>query len=451
MKALARFLMRPAAVYVILFGNAVVIAGFWISHGNLKKLGTTDGILLDAGQLAGLSAAYLVMIQLLIMSRNPWLDQVFGRNRVTAAHRWVGFAAISLLVTHATLITVSYAISYDNSIPDEFVSLVTTFPYVLWSATGLGILIAIGFMSLRAVRRRVSYETWYLIHVGTYVAIALAFLHQVVVGTDLSKDPAFRIYWIGLYAAVVATLLTFRFGQPTALTLRHRFRVDRVVAEGPGVVSLYLTGRDLDRLPVRAGHWFRLRLLTRRGWYQALPFSISAAPNGRYLRFTIKDLGGDTKRLQRTRVGTRVFLEGPYGLFTSATQTKARVLLIAGGIGITPLRALLEDLRAARGDLTLIYRATRPDDVVFRNEIDELASQRGAAVHYIVGRRGSPEVPTDPFEPAALRGLVQDLCDRDIYVCGPVGMMDAILAALRGLQVPDSQVHYERFALLSSG
>lgn len=450
MKALARFLMRPAAVYAILFGNALLIAGFWISHGNLNKLGTTDGKLLAAGQMAGLSGAYLVMIQLLIMSRNPWLDGVFGRNRVTAAHRWVGFAAISLLITHFSLITVSYAMGYDNSIPDEFVSLVTTFPYVLWSATGLGILIVIGVASLRAVRRRISYENWYVIHVCTYLAISLAFLHQVIVGTDLSTDPAFRLYWIGLYIAVFGTLLTFRFGQPIAMSLRHRFRVEGVVAEGPGVVSLYLAGRDLDRLPVRAGQWFRLRFLTRRGWYQAHPFSISAAPNGRYLRFTIKDLGKDTKRLQRTRVGTRVFLEGPYGLFTSGTQTKARVLLIAGGIGITPLRALVEDLPAARGDLTLIYRATRPDDVVFREELDELAGLRGATIHYIVGKRGSREVPTDPFEPGALRGLVTDLLDRDIYVCGPVGMMDSVLSGLRSLPVPDSQIHYERFAFLSA-
>lgn len=450
MKAVSRVLMRPAAVYAVLFGNALVIAGFWISHGNLNKLGTTDGKLLAAAQLAGLSAAYLVMIQLLIMSRNQWLDRVFGRNRVTAAHRLVGFTVISLLLTHATLVTVSYAMAYDNSIPDEFVSLITTFPYVLWSATALGILIVIGLMSLRAVRRRVSYETWYLIHLGVYIAIALAFLHQVVVGTDLSTDPAFRIYWIGLYAAVVAILLTFRFGQPTVLTSRHRFRVDKVVAEGPGVVSLYLAGRDLDHLSVRAGQWFRLRLLTRRGWYQALPFSISAAPNGRYLRFTIKDLGKDTNRLQRTRVGTRVFLEGPYGRFTSAAQTKARVLLIAGGIGITPLRALLEDLPTARGDLTLIYRATQPDDVVFRDEIDELAGLRGATIHYIVGKRGSVDLPTDPLEPEALRGLVPDLNDRDIYVCGPVGMMDSVISRLRALRVPDSQVHYERFALLES-
>ena len=186
MKALARLVMRPAAIYAVLIGNALVIAGFWISHGNLNKLGPIDGKLLAAAQLAGFSGAYLVMIQLLIMSRNPWLDRVFGRNKVTAAHRWVGFTAISLLITHGILITVSYSIGYDNSIPDEFVSLLTDFSFVILSATALAILIVIGIMSLRAVRRRISYEHWYLIHLCTYIAISLAFLHR------LSSEPIYR-------------------------------------------------------------------------------------------------------------------------------------------------------------------------------------------------------------------------------------------------------------------
>jgi predicted ferric reductase len=449
-KALERLLFRPTAVYAVLVANALVIAGFWISHGNLNRLGNTTDILTSVGRVAGLSGAYLVMVQLLIMSRNPWLDRVFGRNALTAAHRVVGFTAISLLIGHATLITVSYAMGYSNSIPAEFVSLVTTFAFVPLSATALGMLIVIGLASLRAIRRRVSYETWYLIHVCVYVAIALAFLHQVVVGTDLSTDAAFRLYWIALYVAVFGTLLIFRFGQPTALTLRHRFRVERVATEGPGVVSVYLGGRDLDRLSVRAGQWFRLRFLTLRGWYQAQPFSLSAAPDGRHLRFSIKDVGRDTRRLQRTKVGTRVFLEGPYGAFTSAAQTKDRALFIAGGIGITPLRALLDEWPADGGDVTLVYRATRPDDVVFRTELDRLAAEGCLTVHYLVGKRGSREMPTDPLEPAALRALVPDLSDRDIYICGPVAMMDSLISALRSLRIPDAQVHHERFALLES-
>ena len=434
-------------IYALLGGNAVLILGMWIRHGGLGLLNTTAGIFTAAGEIAALYGTYLVLIQLILMSRSPWLDQVFGQDRITDAHRWVGFSAIWLLVAHAILTTVGYSMSLGgNSVVGEFVTLVTSYPYVLWSAIGLLLFIAVGISSVRAVRRNASYETWYAIHLCTYLAIALAFLHQLFVGVDFTTDPVARLYWIGLYAFAFGTLLVFRFGQPILITWRHRFHVANVVEEAPGVVSLYLAGRDLDQLPVRAGQWFRLRFLTPDGWYRAHPFSISAAPNGKYLRFTVKELGDHTKKMKEIRVGTPVFLEGPYGALTGAARTRARVLLVAGGIGITPLRALLEELPASRGNLTLVYRTSWPEELVFKRELDELASLRGATVHYLVGRRGSREMPGDPLDPRALRRLVPDIRDRDIYVCGPGGMMQRVLSGLRWLRIPDAQIHYERFA-----
>lgn len=438
--------VRANDVYALLAGNGLLIAGMWVRHGNLDELKTAAGTLTAIGQLAALYGTYLVLIQLVLMSRNPWLDQVFGQDRIAAAHRWVGFGAIWLLVGHALFTTVGYAMGDGSSPLGELWTLLTLYPYVLWSAAALVLFVVVAISSVRAARRRVSYETWYTIHLYVYLAIALGFLHQLFIGIDFSTDPVARMYWIGLYVVAVGTLLAFRFGQPIAISWRHRMHVGNVVQEGPGVVSIYLTGRDLDRLPVRAGQWFRLRFLTRGGWYRAHPFSISAAPNGMYLRFTIKDLGDYTRRLQQVAIGTSVFVEGPHGIFTGATRTKARVLLIAGGIGITPLRALLEELPAARGTLTLVYRATRPDDLVFRSELDQLVELRGATVHYLVGKRFSRELPADPLEPKALRRLVPDIAERDIYVCGPIGMMERVLGGLRRLRVPESQIHYERFA-----
>ncbi|MGD0247987.1 MAG: ferredoxin reductase family protein [Candidatus Limnocylindrales bacterium] len=433
-------------IYAILGGNALLIAGMWIRHGGLHELGTQAGVFTAAGEIAALYGTYLVLIQLVLMSRSPWLDQVFGQDRITDAHRWVGFSAIWLLVAHAVLTTVGYAMGVGASPVDQFFTLLATYPYVLWSAVALFLFIAVAVSSVRAVRRHASYETWYAIHLYTYLAIALGFLHQLFVGVDFTTDVVARVYWIFLYVVAFGALLTFRFGQPIAISRRHRFRVVNVVEEAPGVASLYLAGRGLDQLPVRAGQWFRLRFLTRDGWFRSHPFSISAAPNGKYLRFTVKDLGDYTNKLQRMPVGTLVFVEGPYGAMTGAVRVKARVLLIAGGIGITPLRALLEELPASRGNLTLLYRTTRHDDLVFKREIDELASVRGATVHYLVGRRGSKEMPSDPLDPRALRRLVPDIHDRDVYVCGPTGMMSRVLSSLRRLRIPDKQIHYERFA-----
>jgi predicted ferric reductase len=433
-------------MYAILGGTALLILGMWVRHGGLAELATTAGIFTAAGELSALYGTYLVLLQLVLMSRSPWLDQVFGQDRITDAHRWVGFSAIWLLVGHAVLTTVGYAMGVGASPVSEFFTLILTYPYVLWSAVSLALFMVVGFASVRAVRRRASYETWYAIHLYTYIAIALGFMHQLEVGVDFTTDWVARGFWIALYVVAFGSLAIFRFAQPVSVSWRHRLRVANVVDEGPGVSSIYLAGRDLDQLPVRAGQWFRLRFLTREGWFRAHPFSISAAPNGKYLRFTVKGLGDYTTRLQQIPVGTQVFIEGPYGALTGAARKKARVLLVAGGIGITPLRALLEELPASRGNLTLVYRASHADEVVFQKEIDELASLRGATVHYLVGRRGSREMPSDPLDPRSLRKLIPDIHDRDIYVCGPSGMMTRVLNSLRWLRVPDSQIHYERFA-----
>jgi predicted ferric reductase len=438
--------VKASDFYAILGGLALLIIGMWIRHGGLHELGTTSGIFTAAGEISALYGTYLVLIQLILMSRSPWLDQIFGQDRITDAHRWVGFGAIWLLVAHAVLTTVGYAMGVGASPVDEFFTLLTTYPYVLWSAVALVLFMAVGITSVRAVRRKASYETWYAIHLYTYLAIALGFLHQLFVGVDFTTDQVASLFWIGLYVVAFGSLAVFRFGQPIAITWRHQFRVANVVEEGPGVASLYISGRDLDKLAVRAGQWFRLRFMTSQGWYRAHPFSISAAPNGKYLRFTIKELGDYTKTLQKIPIGTRVFLEGPYGALTGATRTKARVLLVAGGIGITPLRALLEELPASRGNLTLVYRTSGPEELVFKHELDELASLRGATVHYLVGRRGSREMPADPLDPRSLRRLVPDILERDIYVCGPTGMMTRVLSGLRWLRIPDKQIHYERFA-----
>jgi len=188
------------------------------------------------------------------------------------------------------------------------------------------------------------------------------------------------------------------------------------------------------------------RFLTRDGWWRAHPFSLSAAPNGRLLRLTIRADGDHTAQLLRLRPGTRVAAEGPYGILTGARRTRAKVLLIAGGIGITPLRALFEELPAEPGDLTLLYRASHWNDVVFGDELEQLARSRGAELRYLIGRRGSAELPGDPLAPEGLRNLVPDIASRDVYVCGPIPMLDAVRRSLHRLRVPRSQVHLERFA-----
>jgi len=307
-----------------------------------------------------------------------------------------------------------------------------------------GLFAAVAISSIRAARRKLSYETWYGIHLYAYLAIALGFLHQLFVGTDFIDDPVAVAYWVGLYLVTISLVLVFRVGEPIRRSTRHRLRVSNIVAEAPGVFSIYMTGRDIDQLAVRSGQYFVWRFLTRDGWWRAHPFSISSAPNGSWLRITIKELGDWSKALQHVTVGTRVFIEGPYGVLTGARRTRPKVLLLAGGIGITPLRALLEALPAKRGDLTLLYRVRDTSEIVFREELEALARARGAQVHYLVGRRDGPA--GDPLDAASLERLVPDVRERDVYLCGPVPMMQRVEESLEQLGLPSRQIHAERFA-----
>ncbi len=440
--------IRSGDVAVVIGLNAVVILGMWIRHGALDVLGSPAADLTALGQLTALLGTYAALMQIVLMSRSPWLDQLFGMDRLAHWHRVLGFSCVSLICAHVVLTTVGYAVGDGSSVAAETGTLLTTYPYVLMATVGTGLLIMVAVTSVRIARRRLQYETWHFIHFYAYLAIALSFGHVLAVGTDFSNDGVARAYWIALYATVAALVLLFRFGQPLRLALRHRLRVHSVVPEGPGVASIYVTGRNLQLLAARAGQYFNWRFLAREGWWRAHPFSLSAAPNGTYLRLTVKNVGDGSAAIHQLKPGTRVAVEGPYGTFTTVKRGPRRVLLIAGGIGITPIRALLEELHSTKGSVVLLYRARSWDEVIFKDELDQLLQERRGTLHYLVGRRGAEGIGGDPLSPHALRRLVPDIQHRDVFICGSADMMQSLHQSLDKLQVPGDQVHYERFALL---
>jgi predicted ferric reductase len=301
-------------------------------------------------------------------------------------------------------------------------------------------------VSIRAARARLAYETWYGIHLYVYVAMALGFLHQLTIGTDFVNDELARNSWITLYAIAFVPLIIFRFLEPLLRNLRHRFYIDKVVIERDGVASLWITGSAMNKLPVRAGQWFGIRVLNAKGWWRSNPFSLSAGPNGVHLRFTIEDLGDRTHEFQHLKPGTRVFLEGPYGVLTGAVRTREKVLLIAGGIGITPLRALFEVLPVRRGDMALLYRAPSNASVVLKRELRRIAEARGADLNFVTGSRDQFTFDDDPLSPGGLWAAYPDVRERDIYLCGSPRMMATVEKSLRDIGVPRHQIHLERFS-----
>jgi predicted ferric reductase len=435
-------------VILVVIINAALVVAMWLRHGALNQLGSPSAKLTAAGQLTALVGTYAALVQVLLMSRSPWLERRFGMDGLAQWHRWLGFGVTILIGAHVVFTTMGYALGDGNSVLAEAWNLMTTYPYVLMATAATALLIMVAVTSLRMARRRLTWETWRFLHLYAYLAIALAFGHELAVGTDFTDDAIARWYWIALYVAVGLCLLAFRIGHPLRMSLRHQLRLEQIVPEAPGVVSLYVAGRDLDQLQARAGQYFRWRFLTRDGWWRTHPFSLSAPLNKRFLRLTVKAIGDDSRGLQGLHPGTRVAVEGPYGLFTAQRQSRSKVLLVAGGIGITPLRALIEEIPPKKDAITLIYRARSWEDVVFREELEKLIRDRRGTIHYLIGQRGSPEMPDDPLSAQTVRRLVPDVQSRDVFVCGPASMMERVQEILHTIGVPDQQIHLERFALL---
>ncbi|GAA4502947.1 ferredoxin reductase family protein [Actinoallomurus oryzae] len=434
----------------VMIAGAVPVFGVWWQDtpaGSLRGIGDH---LVAAGRVSGMLGAYLLLVLVTLMSRMPWLDNRVGSDVIARYHRALGEYTVILLVAHAILLVVGYGLQDGTGPVAETVTVEVSYPDVLMSTAALGLLVMVGVVSARAVRPRLAYGSWHLTHLYVYLAMALAFAHEFANGADFSGSLRNRVLWSAVHIGVFATLVVFRLLVPVWRSVGHSLRVAEVVTEGPGVVSVYMTGRNLNRLKAEAGQFLRWRFLDRGLWWESHPYSLSAPPTDRTIRITVKDLGDGSGRLRQVRPGTRVWFEGPYGAFTAGRGRarrggRPRSLLIAGGVGITPIRALYETLPGSGSDVILLYRASRNEDLVFWRELVDIARHRGFGLHPIVG--GHVRKSRDPLDASALLRLVPDVAQRDVYLCGPPGLVKGATGHLRKAGVPRSRIHVEAFDL----
>ncbi|HEY0813466.1 MAG TPA: ferredoxin reductase family protein [Pseudonocardia sp.] len=429
-----------------LWAALLLVTYWWVADGGVTALGGWATGLTALGQLTGLLASVLLLVQVLLMARVPALERVFGQDRLAILHRTVGFTSFTAMLAHIGLITWGYAAGRITAVPATAWKLTVDYPGMLLAVAGTVCLILVVVTSVRAARARLRYESWHLLHLYAYLGVGFALPHQLWTGQEFLQSPARTVFWWGLWITAAGAVLVWRIGQPVWRSLRHRLVVSEVVPEADDCVSVLMTGRRLDALPARAGQFLVWRFLAP-GWTRGHPYSLSAAPDGRSLRITVKDLGDGSAALRALRPGMRVLIEGPYGRLTARARTRTGAALIAAGVGVTPLRALAEEL-GAETDVVLLHRYR--DEPLFADELAALARDRSVRLLPLPGRRRAPDswlptVPAAPDDLTALRAWVPDIAAREVYVCGPPEWTRLVQHTLMAADVPAQAVHIENF------
>lgn len=440
-------------------GLAAVLV-LWLHDGGIQGFAGPGGVATELGRVSGLVASYLLLLQVLMMARIPWVEGIWGQDVLARRHRLVGFGSFYLMLVHVVAITIGYAQAVDNGLLRQAWLLVTAYPGMLLATAGTVALIVVVVLSIRAARRRMRYESWHLIHLYAYLGVGLALPHQLWTGADFTASGLATVFWWGLWAAAAGSIGWWRVGLPLFRSWRHALVVDGVVRENATVVSVYLRGRELDRLGLRAGQFCQWRFLGAPGWTRAHPFTVSAVPTATSVRLTVQETGDWTNGLARVRPGSRVLIEGPYGTMAAHRRTHRDVLLLAAGVGLTTMRGLAEEILAEgpgdgpggrrRPSVIVLHRIRDRSQALFADELNALSRNADLRAFGLLGRR-SPDsgwwggaVPVNPA--AALRRAVPDIGRREIYLCGPGEWMRAVRRSLRELGVRDEQMHAEEFA-----
>jgi predicted ferric reductase len=417
--------------------GAVIALG--VSAESSGSLSATGGPMTAAGRVTGLVAMYAMVVVVLLVARIPALERAVGMDRLVGWHRKLGPWPLYLIAAHGALITIGYAQAAHDGVLHQLGQLLWTYPGILAATVGSVLLIAAGVTSYKKARRRMAYETWWSVHLYTYLALFLSFSHQIGTGASFVGHPVATLFWKTLFWGTAAVVVACRIGLPAWRSLRHQVKVVAVTPAGPGMVSVLLEGRRLDRLPIAGGQFLQWRFLKRGMWWQAHPYSLSAAPDRRHLRITVKALGDHSAALESIDVGTRVAIEGPYGAFTTDQRTSDKVLLVGAGVGTTPIRAVLQEL-PREADVVAVLRGSTAADLALRDEIVEDVRWRRGRVHELLGPRAGIDLSA-----SGLLRLAPDLAERDVFICGPDGFTRRVVAAARDAGVPKEQIHHETF------
>lgn len=443
--------VRALAVFLLCIHLAVVMY-FWFQSSRFYLLdgGFSLG-LIALGRLAGLLAVTFALQQFLLIGRIPIFEQNFGQDRMSRLHQTTGYLVFGTILIHPLLLVLGNASLNDINIFSQYLRFIKDYEDVFKASLSMLCTWAVVASSVWIVRRRLRYEWWYAVHLLTYAIIILAFGHQNELGTTVNFTQFFNYYWYAVYVVVLGTFVFYRFLRPLLSFLKHDFKVTQVVQEAPHVVSIYIRGKHMEHFKWKPGQFAFFTFLSRGLLLGQHPFSFSYLwDDKRIMRITVKGVGDYTRLLQEVPVGTKVVIQGPYGILGRQIEKEFEVLLVAGGIGITPLRCLFERFARSGRNVELVYAARTPQDLALKPELDALvglfpnsrvsylAEQDATTVSGVHGGRITKEF---------LLEKIPNIPNRQAFVCGPPSMADAIEKTLQELGMPPKKIYVERFSL----
>ena len=427
---------------LLIGGGAALLAGVALLPFR-QAPGTPGEWAAALGRSAGLLAATLVLGQFLFSARLKRLDRAVGIHRLMRIHAMIGATVGVLVVIHPVLI-------YGSGAHALGALRWSMWPELL-GITALTILAAVICTSLWRAFLLLPYEAWRHIHRLVFVAVAAVAVHAAALGPDVGVGWAAGA-WILLAAGYVALWTWVKVIKPLRLRA-GRFSVTGVTPLNDDVcrIDLSPTGRSFRHLP---GQFAFLRFHGRDVAGQEHPFTISSASSDSgALSVTIKASGDFTRTVPKVRLGDAATVDGPYGRLSHclhAGETDGLVL-IAGGVGVTPLLSMLRHIDAV-GDnrpVTLIWACRTQADLFCREELSEMVQRRlGLRMHYVLSRE--PDWPGESGHldaPVLARLTPGDGRRRQVFVCGPDGMMVSVVRSLRRLGYPRRRIHTEAFAL----
>lgn len=438
--------MKKILVYLFAWLNLAFIFYFWSQSSGYLLTGGVYEITMGLGRLFGLLAVFFILSQLILIGRVAWVEKIFGLDKLSRVHHYNGFLVLSFLLLHPIFLGIGYSGLNETNFFSQIWTFLTEWEDVLGAAIALLLFSGVVILSVSLIKKHLKYEFWFLTHLFTYVAILSAIGHQFEVGTDLQSGLT-NGYWVGLYAFAFVNFIIFRSGRPIYNFLRHGFYIDRVIKETDDSVSVYIKGKEMGKFKIQAGQFMIFRFLDRKYFYEAHPFSLSKMYDGKEIRITIKNEGDFTAKAKDFRPGTKVLIDGPNGIFTEKVCANKKVLFIAGGVGITPIRSLIEAMVKKEKDISLVYGNRAKKDIIFLDELEKLCEVKHFPIFHVLSGQESWTGMKGRIDIEKVRVLAPDFMERDIFLCGPPPMMNSLKSQLKTAGYDLSKLHYEKFSL----